>query len=218
MIRSALPALLLFVASLPAAEEFGKLPYATLDQNYERMAGLDRSKVAMRVVVTSKNPAVKPGAIKLTLESKASGTIPLKLSSDGTILDFPRNAALKKENPFLVSNQPKGSLQLTVDVGLPVPGELSFPYARLAEGLDEVNAAVKKQSGALGVFVSKAGSVNFVFGDPAATVTVPAAGGGTTTLKADAGGNVLVTIDPALAKGDGKVTCSAKPRWLGIAK
>ncbi|MBS0659599.1 MAG: hypothetical protein JSR82_15255 [Verrucomicrobia bacterium] len=207
----------LALAPLLPAQEVGKLPYKMLDEIFQKTSGLDRSKVAVRVVISSKNSAVKPGDITLTIDSKTAGAAKLALGPDGSIRDFPQNEALRKENPFIVSNQPKGTLNMTADVGLPVPAEKSFPYQRLVDGLTELNAAIKKQAGVLGVFVGAATKVNFQFGDPKATVTVPTKSG-PTTLKADAQGNVSVLIDATLAKSDAQVTVSERPKWLGLAK
>lgn len=205
------------LAASAVAQEVGKLPFATIDSALQRTAGLDRSKVATRILITSKNPAVKPDAIQLTLESKAAGNVRVPIAGDGSVGDVPRTEAIRKENPFLVSNQPKGSLSLTVDVGLVVPTEKTFPYARLVTGLAELNAAIKKQGGVLAVFAGKVTKLNFVFGDPNASIILPGKSG-PVTLKADASGNVSVTVDPALAKDNATVTVSAKPSWIGVAK
>lgn len=209
-------AVLVFAAALPA-QEVGKLPYKTLDEIFQKAAGVDRSKVALRVLISSKNAAVKPGDITLTIDSKSAGSTRVPVGPDGGIRDFPQTEALRKENPFILSNQPKGSLQLAADIGFPVPAEKTFPYQRLVDGVNEINATIKKQAGMLSVLVGTASKLSFQFGDPKATVTVPSKSG-PTVLKADAQGNVVVTVDAALAKGDAQVVLSEKPKWIGLAK
>ena len=115
-----------------AEAQQGKLPYAGLYQavsgtkvtiNGEEASGMNTQ---IRIVVTSKLPNVKPQDITLYIDSK-TGRIPLVLSSDGT-LTLPFRADLMEENPFIVSNQPKGSLGIT---GSSATGDVASPPKRI---------------------------------------------------------------------------------------
>ncbi len=64
--------------------------------------------------MSSDLPGVKPEDIKLYIDSR-TGKIPLALNSDGTF-SLPLREDLLKENPFIVANQPKGSMSLKADV------------------------------------------------------------------------------------------------------
>lgn len=214
---SGLFALALAFSAAAPAQEMGKLPFATLDEVMQRTATVDRSKVAVRIRITSKNASVKASAIALTIDSKTAGQIPVPIGPDGSVGSFPRTDALRKENPLILTNQPKGTLALGVDMGIVVPPTDSFPYARLSEGLAEVNATIKKQSGVLGMFVGSVNRAIFVLNDPAGTVTINAKAG-PRPLKADAEGKVALALDPALVKENPTVTVSKRPSWIGVDK
>lgn len=68
----------------------------------------DRSRLDRKIVST--NEEVKPSAISLVIQAQ-SGGIPLKLRTDGSF-DLPLDVALQRENPWVVSNQPKGTLRV----------------------------------------------------------------------------------------------------------
>src|SRR5215475_12195014 len=128
------------------AADMASIPYAKLDEIWQRIDQIDSKKLAVTAQVSSKNKEVKPASITMTIKS-AGGDIPIKIGPAGDILEFPRNDALRKENPPIETNQPKGSLQLTFSLGLAVPTTNNFPYSRLMEGVAEANKFVKSQAG-----------------------------------------------------------------------
>lgn len=192
------------------AQEFGQIPYLTVDQNIERAAGVDPSKIAARLLLTSRT-GVKPADVTLTIQSKAA-PIKLTISPDGGIGDFPRTDALRKENPQVVTNQPKGSIDLNVEIGVPIPSELTFPYQLLVDGARALNRPLKGQ-----LENPSPTKLKFLFDDPKATISAPGKGG-TVTVKADAKGEAILEVDPALGKDGAKVTFSTKARWICLAK
>jgi len=96
MIRS--PAFL-FLASLAiaqssaqtvrAAETNAFIPYKTLDEMFQPIAKIDQSRLQIRAFVSSTNRAVHPSEITLTIHSARKGMVPLRLGTNGQILEFP---------------------------------------------------------------------------------------------------------------------------------
>ncbi len=68
------------------------------------------------MIISSVLPDVKPQDIELYIDSRR-GKILLKLNSDGTF-SFPLRKDLLDENPFIIANQPKGSMQLKASIDL----------------------------------------------------------------------------------------------------
>ncbi len=98
--------------------EQAKMPYALIYKiataEFKQLEGLKKQE--SRLIISSTLPNVKPKDIKLYIDSR-SGKIPLRLNSDGTF-SFPLRKDLLKENPFVIANQPKGSMQLEAKIDL----------------------------------------------------------------------------------------------------
>jgi hypothetical protein len=106
---------LMAVASAIAQKtEPSRMPYADMHRmitlNFRGMEGLTNQTVTMKI--TSDLPQVGPEQIKLFVDAK-SGKIPIPMNPDGTF-SFPVRDDLLKENPMIVANQPKGTLNVAV--------------------------------------------------------------------------------------------------------
>ncbi|MBS0656660.1 MAG: hypothetical protein JSR82_00265 [Verrucomicrobia bacterium] len=211
----ALPLLLL--AGSAFAQDVGKLPYATVDENIKRVVGDDKGKVAVRLTVACRKAGVKPEEITLTLDSKIAPKT-FRLGPDRAIYDFPQTEELLKENPLLVTNQPRGTIDLSVEIGVPVPEATSISYGALVRGLTQLNETSRKSLGTQGAPLLNATKLAVHFGTDGATVTVPEKGGKKTTLKADGLRIVLLPIDPALDQEGATVTFSTRPIWIAGSK
>jgi len=99
-----------------AQSEPATLPYRMLCQ----MAQFDLTKATgltnqdVNFTIGSKNPNVKIEDISIFIDAKA-GRIPLHINTNG-IMTLPISPELAKENPRIVSNQPKGSMNLVAAV------------------------------------------------------------------------------------------------------
>jgi hypothetical protein len=149
----ALSAAFLAVAATSVAAETARMQYATL----LAVANIDLTAngVATQSVgfsTRSRLPDVRPSDIRITLETK-DGHRTLPLDSDGNFA-LPVSAALAKENPWISTNQPKGTMVTTAVVTITLrniepeflSGEWRVSYAKLfplhdvAERLDAVVA------------------------------------------------------------------------------
>jgi RNA polymerase sigma factor (sigma-70 family) len=117
-----------------------KIPYTMLDDAIQFVATVNQSNLVLRMTFGSKQ--VSPTNIHLAIESKTRGSIPVQLAADGQLLNLPHDDALRRENPFVVSDLPKGTLNMTVFLRLPRPKGQTLPYSRLGDCMEEVNRAV----------------------------------------------------------------------------
>jgi hypothetical protein len=203
--------------SARAGDTNAVIPYDTLDDMFQPIAVVDPAKLEIHVLVGSRNKAVHPADITLTIRSAARGMLPVTISTNGLIAAFPHQKDLRRENPPVVSNQPKGTLSLTVTMQLPPSDQLTFRYARLEDGVAEINKAIRAQAGmVLSAFAPKAGGVVFLFPKTAAgkaRVEI-ASVAGRREYTADKDGRVILKLDTALVKENPNVTVSEQPEHI----
>jgi hypothetical protein len=199
------------VGSVLAAET-ATIPYAKLDEMWRKIDQINSQKLSVSAQVASKNKDIKPSAITMTIKS-ATGDLPIRIGPEGDLLEFPQNEALRKENPPIETNQPKGSLVLTLNLGLPVPATTAFPYDRFVEGLAEGNRVAKAHAGELAAVAPNLKVVIFVFPKSSAgTATVEiGARAGKKLLTADASSQVKILIDQKLSAENPEVKLSERP-------
>lgn len=188
------------------------IPYAKLDEIWQKIDQIDQKKLVVSAQISSRNKDVKPADITMTIKS-ASGAIPIRIGPEGDLVGFPRTEALRQENPPIETNQPKGTLALSLGLGLIVPATNSFPYARLVEGVAEGSKVVKTQAGMLSLALPSLKAVVFVFPRAAggkATVDIGSAGA-KKQLTADASGQVKLVLDAKLTAENPVVRVSERP-------
>ncbi len=147
-------------------ETTGRIPYkavAGLFDGFAKVKAKDKLEFEVRIVP---GPKAKPTApVQVELDSK-SGRRKLSLAENGALVDFPLTDALRKENPWILGNQPKGSLDLVAELRIQYPGTLTAPVQYYREALEQVNGAIKAQAGLLAVVAPTVKAVLFSF-DPA---------------------------------------------------
>jgi hypothetical protein len=196
--------------SAVAAEEFGQIPYSTIHKALTRARAVTNPNLRPTVSIVSTDAnASKSQPVKLVVQAK-SGAMNVDIDNDGEIRSFPLTDELLKENPFVLSNQPRGKSQLRVAVAIVLPDGLTYSYRLLAQRLEEANAEVKKQAGMLSLMAPRAKTLQFQFKAPAKqTLTVGGKNG--QVLTADNNGVIELTIDPKIASEDPQVVVSEKP-------
>lgn len=151
-------------------------------RSYDRLLAIER--------VESKLPGVGATDIRITIRAK-NGAIPVPVGTDGSV-DFPTADALLAENPLVETNQPKGSLALTVNVALRVPEALQVPWADLVAALKQADDLFAKAPAGRPAQQIRGVEIHFAPGAPA-SVTV--AGKSERLLKADALGRIVLIRD-----------------------
>ena len=182
--------------------DFGKqakIPYEALIKIAQSDATQPQDAKIYTLRISSKIGSVKPDKIELYLD-RENGPQILKVDPNG-FFSVPHDELLLKENPELVSNQPKGSLNLEVKLSLPKP-ELPkitdgrVRYQALFQPILDLNESMRKMDPNFG----RAGHQQF-----AIEVKTGAEGGvrlqrqfGARTLQPDAAGQIWFVFDPIL--------------------
>jgi len=191
------------------------IPYKTMDDFCQMADSVDQNKLLARAIVTSKR-AVPPADISFTIQSAAKGPIPVGLGTNGEVLNFPHEEELRRENPPIIANQPKGTLYLFLSARIDMPEGLTFNYHRMGDGIAEVNKLIKTQAGILSPLAPKVRGVIFIFPKSSAGKAkvefAPASGRREYT--ADANGRVKLKLEKALLAEDLEIRLSEKPQQV----
>lgn len=116
----ALLLVLLPTAAVLAEPPRAEVPYAVLHEALQPRVDLAEYPQLEAVArVQSHDPRVRPETIRLRIQAR-SGVIELAPDAAGRI-QLPAMPGLLQENPMVLSNQPRGTLELSVDVALVLP-------------------------------------------------------------------------------------------------
>ena len=192
------------------AQEKATVPYAKIYDAFQRAKSVRTRDVRVAIAVASKNEAVPPGAVRLTIQAKG-GARKLHVDPDGEIRAFPISAKLLQENPPVVSNQPKGSLQIGGGLFFNAPATTTYRYRKLSDLLAAGNAVSKKRAGFFSLVAPQAKSVLFVFFHGTGQTLTVRSKSAPETLKANEKGEIALRIDPALLAENPTVRLSEKP-------
>ncbi len=200
------------VAGVPAvrAQEKATIPYAKVYDAFQRAAVVRTKEVRVAIAVASKNETVSPGAVTLTIQAKG-GARKLHVDPDGEIQGFPLSNKLLKENPPIVSNQPKGTLRLGGGLFFNVQPATTYRYRKLDSLLDAGNAVSKKRAGFFSLVAPQAKSVLFVFFHHVGQTLTVHSKSAPQTLTANEKGEISLRLDKALLAENPRVTLSEKP-------
>jgi hypothetical protein len=188
------------------------IPYEKLDSFFQISREMDQSKLQVRIYIVSSNRAVHAGDISLTIQSTTKGMIPVAVGTNGEILNFPVQKDLSRENPPVVANQPKGTLQIFLSANVPLPDGLTFHYSHLSDSVAEANRMIDKQAGMMSMLAPRAKGVVLYFPKSSAgkaTVTISAITG-PQVFTADDKGRIKLKIDDSLTSENPQVQLSEK--------
>jgi hypothetical protein len=193
------------VAAAPASA--GTIHYAKLvaaETAFENLPAAQRDKIVLRVVVTHEDSAdhrpihlwVEDGGVKTTIPLTGSGAIDMALRAD-----WIARAVLVQ------TDQPQGSLQGGVDIGIAVPGAGPIPVAYLRDAVRQaqfvLDAGTRQAAGFLAMFVTpKVRGVKLTVSPCCAQVAMLTGAAGHEDLRQDSAGQFSVG-DAALAAYDG---------------
>jgi hypothetical protein len=118
-----------------------------LDDASAFAGSFDQSKLLVQVLIKSRNKAVHSSDVQLTIQSARKGPITVHVGADGQMTDFPHDEELRREDPPVVVNQPKGGMSMTIFMkGLPKLEGLTFRYDRLSDVVAELNDGMARAS------------------------------------------------------------------------
>lgn len=198
------------VALVPAVHAAGEppatIPYQAL---YGALAPALEAQAVEGVValkIIESKIGVAPEKIRIRIAAR-SGPVELVPKPDGTI-DFPLTDALRDENPTVTTNQPKGSLTLSVTLAIAPPPGATLPAPKVIQALDRIEQVLNP--GATGGHI-RGVEVRFA---PGASGTVTVRGGSNRFLMADETGRVVLMRDSDLVGADTEIEFSQRPLLL----
>jgi len=210
---------LLGFSSLCAAEN-ARLPYEQIYKMQRIQAKWKISQTNLQVVIrmNSTLPNVKASDLKVFVETK-KGNLPVKVDDDGTF-SVPMKDDLLAENPFIVVNQPKGTMALHWDVRFVNVVEFKNPlkYRRLFGSLSD---AEDLQDEMLRAFPGQQrltfAGLKMTFSDAEERAVVIHANVGDQKLKLDSDHQVTITRQPGLIQENPEVSLPSRPVKIEFA-
>lgn len=204
-LRSLAGSLALLVA-IPIAWA-GSAPYASLYRALQpglKLEDYPRLKAVQRI--QSKSDQVRPDQITVRILAR-SGVIEVPISADGQIR-FPLEAGLLSENPQVESNQPSGSLSLSVSFEVAPPTQTVLPYVDFVDSVQQAQAALRELEGEYATAEVVGIEYRMAQADASVVVESPA---GEDFLRADAKGRIIVRRESLLDPAQSRIRFSAPP-------
>ncbi len=204
-------------AARPPAEAAatGDVPYAVLYRALEPTLAMRRyPRLAAIQRVESKLPGVDPAAIRIRIVARPD-PIEVPVGPDGA-MEFPLDPELLAANPAVRTNQPAGSLTLSVTLALRVPPGTRIPADAIRAGLAEADALMLAVAD--GAQPQRARGAEFRF--PRGSAASLALGGANErVLVADREGRIVLMRDPDLQAPATLLEFSSEPLlvlpWMG---
>ena len=109
--------------------------------------------------------------IHLQMQPAGKPAVVLPVAADGS-LQLPMDAALYKENPLIISNQPKHTLNFKVSIRFIPPAAGAGDYRTLMTDVGQINTLIHREAGMLSWFAPKVEGLIFLFGKNTATLTI----------------------------------------------
>jgi Protein of unknown function (DUF2987) len=179
--------ILLLALALIANTALAQSPYATIpyDELHDMLqkaetAGKDLDHIRISSLhVTSSLCGVKASDIHLSMQPPGQQAMELPLADDGG-LKLPMDPALYRQNPLIISNQPKGSLRINTTIDFLPPAAGTSDYRTLMADVGQINDLIHREAGMLSWFAPKAEGLIFLFGkQEPATLTIHTSKGDT---------------------------------------
>ena len=220
-------------SSLYAADSVAVVSYGDLLEYQHRVDGLkDLTRLKVRTRISSTLAGVKPVDIKLTATLASGQAVAFPIDADGN-LNLPVTPELERENPDVVSNQPKKTLQINFDLDMQKVTSTTLQYDDLMLGAQQFGEAIRRQGMMAKLFMPTIRGILVVYHQGSHTLVLHAPGGdqvlkGQTPAEAKdhlkdidmshapAGTTLIfVPLDDKLLKDNPKVTLDAPPDDMG---
>jgi hypothetical protein len=141
----------LLLAPCLARAEDARLPYHELCRIQKKQLELGRlhTNLVLVLQMSSTNPNVNYSNITAAIDAK-SGRIPIRIGAEG-VFSVPLREDLAAEDPWIIVNQPRGTMQLSQRTGLApavtrqMTNAIHYgPLMRLVRECDEVQEAMRQ--------------------------------------------------------------------------
>jgi RNA polymerase sigma factor (sigma-70 family) len=217
-----------------SAQPNSSVPYRMADDIYRLVDSVDTNRLFIFLTIFSANKDVHPGDICFTIHSAIKGPILYRPSTNGilTATNFPDDAALRRENPIVMANQPFNSMLIIPMFLLTFPEERTFNCSVLTGDIDEARRAFAKLNeivtpGNVGwtgyiqwllMPTPRVDGVAFVFPRSDANkatvkIQTPA---NTWTYRADGTGVITLELDNKSLPENAQISLSERPLSIGL--
>jgi hypothetical protein len=158
-------------------------------------------------------PGIKPEDLRVFIDSK-DGPIIVKLDSGGNF-SVPVSDSLLNENPWIMVNQPKGTMKLEWNVGVIVHPSTAMHYRDLMHPLQEVQTVGRE--------IARGGSkltvqgLKLIFPKEKEVTVVIHAKQGDKVFKTDSNHSMVIPLDAAWLDEDPEVSMPDEPERCEVA-
>jgi hypothetical protein len=165
----AIAALLALAPAIAEDTPRASLPYSKLMDHQKLVSKLkDLDQLKVSASLSSMNPKVQPSDITVEARLKSGQVVSIRVAADGSFT-LPSSPELAQEDPLFVSNQPRGSMGLDIQVSIKTPAVTAQRYADLMRGVTQLDVAMMRQ----GLMKApKAYGLLFVFNNGGHTLTL----------------------------------------------
>jgi hypothetical protein len=208
---------LISLASRPAAAEDARLPYHEIYriQKAQLALSLTHTNLVLVLQMRSTLPNVNYSNITASIDAK-SGKIPVRILAEG-IFSVPVQDDLLAEDPWILVNQPKGTMELSWHAGLApslarqVTNDIHYaPLMRAVRECDDVQEAMRQFFPTAPRLTAVGLRLTFRSAAIGAAVIIHAKSGDR-RLAADTLGEVIIPLDGDLLAEDPLMTMSESP-------
>jgi hypothetical protein len=202
---------------LRADDNEARLPYKLIYEIQEKQTSLAHSFTNLQVFIRMKSSLtnVHNSDLRVYVDSK-EGKLPVTLDTNG-IFSIPMRDSLLAENPPIIVNQPKGTMELAWYVGLVEPEKPTngIRYGTMMRPLKDLEA-IRAQM-VPGVVSSVRGMIFYFPDDVAEAAIVIHAKNGDRTYKTDASHTVIIPWEQTLLEENPVINFSSPPLKFDVA-
>lgn len=203
----------------PALADNARLPYHQLYYAQKLLTQFNRlhTNLIMALTVQSIQPTVQISDLAMYIDAK-SGKVPVDIGAAGA-LDVPLRDDLVAEDPWVVVNQPRGTMKLSWQAGV-VPGPIgaSVHYARLlrpVQDLQDIQEELRKFVPAAPTMMITGVKLSFAPSEKKAAAVIRAKGG-ERKIEVNDRREIILPLVPELLAEDPEISLSAKPLAIGF--
>src|SRR5947207_2825647 len=126
--------------TVKAPREPALMPYRVAYDYLEKVEKVPHEKIDVELTLVSRKNGVKPSDVRVWID--ASTSIPIPIAADGRFT-VPFDRAAYDENAEIVTNQPKGTVGVTLTASLHPPENGTLSYSEIAAAQTQLKDLVR---------------------------------------------------------------------------
>jgi len=199
--------------ALHSAEQ-ARIPYSLVYQIQKNQAKVSQTHTNLQIVLRMRSllPQIKSQDLRVYIDAK-DGPISVKLDNEGNF-SVPVRDSLLNENPWILVNQPKGTMKLEWNVGLvgihPATG---MHYRELMRPLDDVRAIQDIPGGPKLTILG----LKLIFPKEREAAIVLHAKQGDRVFRTDSSHALVIPLEAALLEEDPEIALPDAPERIEVA-